>query len=149
MIIDSLENSARYENLNPYFKPAFEYLKSLDLSKLEPGKKALDGNNLIINVNNTKLKTKEAAKLEVHDKYIDIQVPVSSMESFGWKDRAECVKSNAPFDADKDIEFFLDIPTTYFSLQPGEFVIFFPEDAHAPCVGEGDIQKIIFKAIDK
>ena len=145
MIIDSLKNSARIESLNPYFKQAFDYLKSLDFSKLEAGKTELNGDALFVMINDTNLKTKDDAKLEVHNKYIDIQVPVSCAESFGWKDRAKCEVVSVPFDAEKDIEFYADIPTTYFTLQPGEFAIFFPEDGHAPCVGEGPIRKIIVK----
>jgi len=145
MIIDSLKNSARIEGLNPYFKQAFDYLKSLDFNKLEAGKIELNGDALFVMVNDTNLKTKDDAKLEVHDKYIDIQVPVSCAESFGWKDRSKCEVVGVPFNAEKDIEFYADVPTTYFSLQPGEFVIFFPEDSHAPCVGEGPIRKIIVK----
>jgi len=145
MIIDSLKNSVRVESLNPYFKQAFDYLKSLDFSKLEAGKTELNGDVLFVVVNDTNLKTKDAAKLEVHNKYIDIQIPVSCAESFGWKDRAQCKSLNAPFNEEKDIEFYDDVPTTYFTLQPGEFVIFFPEDGHAPCVGEGPVRKIIVK----
>ena len=145
MIIDLLKNSARIENLNPYFKQAFDYLKSLDFTKLEAGKTELDGDSLFVMVNDTNLKTKDAAKLEVHNKYIDIQIPVSCAESFGWKERTKCKSVNAPFDEEKDFEFYDDVPTTYFTLQSGEFVIFFPEDGHAPCIGEGSIRKIIIK----
>ena len=145
MIIDSLKNSAKIESLNPYFKQAFDYLKSLDFNNLDAGKTELNGDVLFVMVNDTNLKTKDAAKLEVHDKYIDIQIPVSCAESFGWKDRARCETVSIPFNTEKDIEFYADVPTTYFTLQPGEFAIFFPEDGHAPCVGEGPIRKIIVK----
>lgn len=145
MIIDSLKNSALIEGLNPYFKQAFDFLKSADLKNLEPGKMELSGNALFLMINDLNLKTKDDAKLEVHNKYIDIQVPVSCAESFGWKNRAECKTVAIPFNEEKDVEFYGDIPTTYFTLQPGEFVIFFPEDGHAPSVGEGPIRKIIVK----
>lgn len=147
MIIDSLKNSARYERLNPYFEQAFEYLKTLDFKKLEAGKTILTPDALFVNVSNTKLKTKEDARLEVHNKYIDIQIPVSGPESFGWKERRNCNEVSSPYNTEKDIEFFSDAPSTYFTLLPDEFVIFFPEDAHAPCVGEGDMQKIIVKVL--
>lgn len=147
MIIDSLQNTTRYEQLNPYFKQAFDYLKSLDLSSLQAGKTILVEEALFVMVNDAKLKNKPDAKLEVHNKYIDIQIPVSAAESFGWKERAACTDAMDPFNTEKDIAFFGDTPTTYFTLQPGEFVIFFPEDGHAPCVGEGDIRKIIVKVL--
>jgi len=147
MIIDSLKNSTRYEGLNPYFKQAFDYIKSLDFASLEAGKTILVENALFIMVNDTKLKNKPDAKLETHNKYIDIQVPVSTAEAFGWKERSICSDVTVPYTTEKDIEFYGDTPTTYFTLQPLEFAIFFPEDAHAPCVGEGDIRKIIVKVL--
>ncbi|MBP8115537.1 MAG: YhcH/YjgK/YiaL family protein, partial [Chitinophagaceae bacterium] len=33
----------------------------------------------------------------------------------------------------------------YFQLTNGQFVIFFPEDVHAPMIGEGDIKKLVIK----
>lgn len=145
MIIDSLENSFRYEQLNPRFKKAFEYLKSLDLSKLEPGKTEIEGRELHVSISNSNLKTKENAKLEVHNDYLDIQLPVSKPEGFGWSARQNAKTEVAPFNPEKDIQFFEDKPETYFTIEPGNFVIFFPEDAHAPCVGDGEVLKIVVK----
>lgn len=145
MIIDSLENASRYESLNPRFKKAFEYLKSLDFSKLEPGKHEIEGRELHVSISNSNLKTKENAKLEVHNNYLDIQLPISKAEGFGWTARQKVKKEVAPFNTEKDIQFFEDKPETYFTIEPGNFVIFFPEDAHAPCVGEGEILKIVVK----
>ena len=33
------------------------------------------------------------------------------------------------------------------TLVPGEFIIFSPEDGHAPLIGEGEIKKIIIKVV--
>jgi YhcH/YjgK/YiaL family protein len=145
MIIDRLGNSALYESLNPLFKKAFDYLKSLDLTKIEAGKTSLEGNDLYVSVSNSNLKDKENAKLEVHNNYIDIQLPVSKAEGFGWIGRKKLKKETAPYDAEKDILFFDDQPQTYFSIEPGNFAIFFPEDGHAPCIGEGSVMKIVVK----
>ena len=46
---------------------------------------------------------------------------------------------------DKYITFYRDPVEMVFTLSPGEFVIFFPEDAHAPCIGEGVIRKMVAK----
>lgn len=145
MIIDHLKNSAQYEQLNPLFKKAFDYLKSLDFSKIEVGKTQIEGTDLFISISNSNLKTKEDAKLEVHDKYIDIQMPISKAEGFGWIARNELTAESAPFNTEKDIQFFEDKAKTYFSVEPGNFAIFFPEDGHAPCIGEGTILKIVVK----
>ncbi|GAB6012409.1 NanQ anomerase/TabA/YiaL family protein [Viscerimonas tarda] len=145
MIIDHLKNSAQYEQLNPLFKKAFDYLKSLDFSKIEAGKIQLEGADLYVSISNSNLKTKENAKLEVHNNYIDIQLPVSKAEGFGWIGRNELAQESAPYNTEKDIQFFDDKPKTYFNLEPGNFAIFFPEDGHAPCVGEGAVLKIVVK----
>ena len=34
---------------------------------------------------------------------------------------------------------------TFYTLRPGQFTILFPEDGHAPMIGEGDVRKIIVK----
>lgn len=145
MIIDSLKNTAPYEQMNPLFKKAFEYIKTLDFSKLEVGKTILEGDNLFVSISDSTLKSKDIAKLEVHNSYIDIQLPVSKAETFGWSGRSNLKSEAASFNNEKDIQFFNDIPDSYITVKPGDFLIFYPEDAHAPCIGEGSILKIVVK----
>lgn len=145
MILDSLKNSDVYNNIHPLFKKVFEYLKSTDFSKIEVGKIELKGKDLFVIISDSDMKSREDAKLEVHNKYIDIQLPVSKSESFGWKARADMKDEREPFNEEKDIQFFKDGYTTLFSVSPGNFVILFPEDGHAPCIGEEKIRKIVVK----
>lgn len=145
MIIDSIDKLDEYAKLNPLFPKAIDYIKSLDFDNLQPGKVELDGKNLFVSVSESNMKTPENAKPEVHDKYIDIQLPVSKPEGFGWSPRADMKNEFAPFDETKDIQFFTDKTSMQFELCPGNFAIFFPQDAHAPCIGEGTIIKIVVK----
>lgn len=147
MIFDSLQNSHRYEAMHPLFKKAFDYLKNNDLSQAAPGKIVLDGERLYINVSELHGKKAEDAKLELHRKYIDIQIVFSGNEAMGWCTDSHCQTEIAPYSDEKDIVYFEDTPTTYVHVKPGEFVIFFPEDGHAPCVGEGAIKKAIVKVL--
>ncbi|NDW10751.1 YhcH/YjgK/YiaL family protein [Dysgonomonas sp. 520] len=149
MIIDNLKNSSVYEGINPLFPKAFEYLKSLDFANLEPGKTVLVENELIVNISDTNLKKVEDAKPEAHDKFIDIQMPVSTAEGFGWACRDLMKEPAGEFDTTKDIIFYKDKTTMNFKLNPGDFAIFFPEDVHAPCIGEGPIRKIVVKILVK
>lgn len=49
------------------------------------------------------LKREEEASLEVHDKYIDVQVLIAGeVETMGWRERREC-RVPGPFDAEEDI----------------------------------------------
>lgn len=146
MILDSLKNCALYENVNPRMKKAFALIASTDWTKMEPGIHELDGKDIYVNVMERELKRKPDAKLEVHNEYIDIQVLVTGKEeSFGWSERRELKLPRGEFDAAKDIQFFDDVPQTYYTLRPGQFTVLFPEDGHAPMVGEGTVRKIIVK----
>ena len=40
---------------------------------------------------------------------------------------------------------YADRPTSWLHLVPGQVAVFFPEDAHAPIIGEGKIRKMIGK----
>ena len=145
MIIGSLNNLSDYNKLHPLFSKAFEYLKSINLNNPQIGKVEIDGQNLFISIGESTLKSPENAKLEAHDKYIDIQLPLSKSERFGWESREALKLESAPFNSEKDIHFFEDKPSMYIDVQPGNFIIFYPTDAHAPCIGEGSILKIVIK----
>lgn len=145
MILDSLKNCEMYEKMHPLFKEAFDYLKSVDFEKVEVGKTELKGKDLFLMVSDSDMKTVEEAKMEVHNKYIDIQLPVSKAETYGWKARAELKEEREAFNEEKDIQFFHDKGTTLVTAVPGDFAVFFPEDGHAPCIGEGKIRKVVVK----
>lgn len=145
MVIDSLQHTEIYEKINPLFKIAFDYIKSTDFTIAEAGKVELHGKDLFVMVSDTKLKPEVDAMLEVHNDYIDIQIPISRSETFGWASRSDLKSEKEPFNNEKDIQFFIDKPKTFFIVNPGDFVIFWPQDGHAPCVGEGSIRKVIIK----
>jgi biofilm protein TabA len=145
MIIDSLENSGKYISLHPRFAKAFEYLKTVDLATIEVGKYPIDGKDIHASVSAKDGVTKDAAKFEAHDHYIDIQVCPSGTETLGWKPREECSDIKEPYNSEKDVTFFNDKPGTYFQLHAGQFAIFYPEDVHAPMIGEGVIRKLVIK----
>ena len=88
---------------------------------------------------------REQAKLECHRKYIDIQLVLEGMDEMGWKTASDCHEPVAAYSADRDIQFFRDAPASWIATPPGAFCIFFPEDAHAPLVSQGNIRKVILK----
>ena len=145
MIVDVLANSERIEGLNPYFKVVFDYIKTHDLSSMPVGRIDIDGDNAYLKIEDAKGRKTEEAVYERHDKYIDIQMPLSMPESYGWKAQSLLGEEQAPYDVAGDFTFYRDPVEMVFTLSPGEFVIFFPEDAHAPCIGEGEIRKMVAK----
>lgn len=145
MILDSLENSARYESLNPYFKMAFDYVKNTDWSKVEPGKIMLDGKNCFINYMEQTGKTSEAAKFETHNNYLDIQIPLDGTEIMGFIPTCELQQPDAPYNPEKDITKYSDKTTCFVTLKPKHFAVFWPWDGHQPCIGEGTWHKLVVK----
>ena len=145
MIVDTLGEATLYEALHPRFKQAFDYLKQHDLSKAPVGKIMLDGDSLFISVAEMVGKEAQAARTETHQQYIDIQMPLSGSETIGWIAADACTHVTQSYDVTKDIAFFEDRPTTYVTLQPGQFAIFFPQDGHAPGITSGNLKKIIVK----
>ncbi len=144
MVLDSVTEAKKYYALHPRFQQAFEFINAYS-GKFAPGKYVIDGDELFMSVVNGKLKKEEEARLEAHDRYIDIQVVLSGSERHGWKSRKECREVQTSYDAEKDILFYRDLPTSYVDVRAGEFVVFFPEDAHAPMIGKGEITKAIIK----
>lgn len=146
MVIDTIENLGKYVSLNPLFKDVVEFLKANDLNKLEDGKHFIKDKDLFVNIQNAKGKTKEVALLETHKKMIDIQVPLSTAETFGYTPL--CDLPEAEYNAEKDITKYEGLAETYVTCKPGEFAIFFPQDGHAPCISdEKEIKKAIFKVL--
>ena len=145
MIIDKLENLKKYESLNPLFPKVVEFLQGNDLDKLETGKHEIVGKDLFVNIQMAKGKTPDEAVIETHDKMIDIQIPLSASETFGYTQRDALPK--AEYNAEKDITKIPNLAAdSYVTCQPGMFAIFFPQDGHAPCIaGVPEIKKAIFK----
>lgn len=148
MILDSLKNKEQYIALHPRFKQVFDYIDNNDVAALECGRHDIDGDNIFVNVQELDLKARSEARLELHRKYIDIQLLLKGpVEEFGWSEKKDCLKAEAEFDEQKDVQFFTDEPQCFYSVGEGQFSILFPEDGHAPMLGEGHVKKCIFKIL--
>ena len=145
MIIDTIENLGKYVALNPLFADVIEFLKNNDLRTREEGKYPIKDKNLFLSVQVAKQRTKESAFIETHIEMVDIQIPISCAETYGYSPL--CDLPEFEYDAELDMTKYGDTkPQTYVTIKPGQFVIFFPQDGHAPCIiDEPEIKKVIFK----
>lgn len=147
MILDSISNGNKYSSLHPLFAKAFDYISKTDLASLEVGKFDIDGENLrgIVSDKNGTTVEESTAKFECHNAHIDIQVCIRGKETIGWKPRGACVSPRGEYSPEKDVLFYNDAPDMFFGLTDDQFVIFYPEDVHAPMIGEGVIKKLVIK----
>ena len=145
MIIDTLDNLGKYVALNPLFADVVEFLKSHDLQTMEAGSYPIKDKDVALKLSLTKQRTKETAFLETHIEMIDIQIPITCAETFGYSPL--CDLPAFEYNEEKDITKYGDTkPQTYVTVNPGQFAIFFPQDGHAPCIIEKEeIKKAIFK----
>ncbi len=145
MILSQIKEADRYLSIHPHFAKAFAFLAQYGLAELAKGRHEIDGDNVYAMVIKGTGQTRSKAKLEVHRKYIDVQYVISGSDDMGWMDLKACKDSLGPYDPQDDAELFADTPSTWVSVSPGDFAIFFPEDAHAPAGGENEFHKVVVK----
>jgi len=145
IIMDNLQRAERYYDMHPAFEKAFAFLRRNDLAELPDDRYEIDGDRLFCMISKGPGRSRTEAKLEAHRKYIDIQYVIAGADEMGWKPAAGCKLIDTSYDADKDIGFFKDRPDSWTKVSAGSFVIFFPQDAHAPLVSGGEIHKAVLK----
>jgi YhcH/YjgK/YiaL family protein len=145
MILDTLGNARRYQALNPGFARAFAFLLRDDLKELPSGRHEIDGDRVYALVSREPGRRKEDARLETHERYVDIQLVLAGTDDIGWKSRSLCMSPAGEYDPKADVAFFTDEPDAWLSVKSGAFAVFFPEDAHMPLISAGQLHKVVVK----
>lgn len=147
MVVDRLAESGRYLRMHPLFQQAFGFLNEVARGpeRFADGRHTLVEGQLAVILERAEGRGPAGARLEAHRKMIDIQLVLSGEERIGWRPQPECREIVEAYSAERDIEFYLEKPTAWLDLRPGDFAIFFPSDAHAPLAGSGPLRKAIAK----
>lgn len=145
MILDTLDRLENYAYLSPLMGKVVEFFRNTDLSSLQPGRIELQSDDLFVNVNRQDAQTRQQVPIEVHQEYIDIQVPVSCDEEMGFM--AECFlpSPSVPYDGVRDVAFYSGLCDSYINVRKGMFVVFFPGEGHAPAITNTGILKLVIK----
>ncbi|MBO5865354.1 MAG: YhcH/YjgK/YiaL family protein [Bacteroidaceae bacterium] len=145
MVLDLLENLKSYEALNTHFSKVMDFIANADLANLPLGRNEIDGDNVYANVMEAKPKSKDEAFVEIHRRYIDIQIPISADEIMGYTPINELPEP--VYDSSSDAAIYpVGMPARdYFNVRKGEFVIFFPQDGHAPAITPSPLKKVVIK----
>lgn len=145
--INNEEFDMQYE-LNPErWEKAFEFLRDTDLKSVAKGRYELEGKDLYASIDEYITKNEEDARFESHCIYADIQYVISGEEQIGVLplDRTTIT---IPYDEEKDICFLTSPENNYRHAAPDRYFIFFPQDAHRPCVRKDDnttVRKVVVK----
>lgn len=146
MIKDKLTNADTYYGISERLKQGFEWLKNNDLLNIPDGRYLIDGEKIFANVQS--YITKDDAPYEAHRRYADIQYMIKGLEKVGVTDYSNCT-TDKEYDKEKDIEFLhCNICSSYQTLEEGEFLVFYPQDAHQPSLTPDNklsVKKVIVK----
>ena len=147
MILANIKDAERYYHLNPNFKDAFQFLKSLSEDSPEGGFE-FDGFRGHVVALTTCDTTPDGnpKNAEAHRKYLDIHYVISGTEAIGYA-AADSLPTVTEYFADEDYQLFSGKMQKVF-LREGDFCIVFPEDAHTPGMrasGDEHLKKAVVK----
>ncbi len=138
MIFDSIKNAGIYEGISANLKAAIDYMKNHDLNAMEPGRYPVaDGKVLVIIKKGFSTKEMDQAKWESHRKDIDIQYLLEGEEVIGYCPTSE-IKPCTEYDEKTDKILYTNDGHGFMThMKAGDFLILFPDDAHATCLNPG------------
>ena len=132
MIFGTKETIHAYKGLNERIDRAIDYILHFD-SSTEPGRYEIDGDNLYANVFCGETASMEMITFEAHRQYLDLQYLVEGSEIMIYAPLETCT-SISDYDKEEDFCFYRGSGTK-FKVQPGNFYLLHPFDAHAPGYG--------------
>jgi biofilm protein TabA len=145
MIIDTFSNWKLYSWTHAPFRAGFEFLESLDPA-IADGKYEIDGDNVYAMVQTYETKPASGYEFETHRVYADIQYLISGRETILWAPH-EGLTVVTPYEPDVEMQAAEPNASELF-LDAGRFAVFFPDDAHAPCLACPDpstVRKVVVK----
>ena len=149
MIYDSLANAGTYAGLNPGIDRVLKAAQEISAESFPGEPVVLDGTNIFINVPCYETQGTDTAIFEAHRQYIDVFVMVEGTETVYVK-KTDTLK-HITKSYDPSIEALLadfEEDAIPVRLEPGDFLILFPQDAHAPGCHAGEassVKKLIGK----
>ena len=149
MIIDSISRAERYRGLHLGIDRVFEAVKEYTSENYPGGRIPLDGENIYLNFLEYDTHSSAEGMTEAHRVYIDVMYLVEGTEVVYVKPVHRLQKVTREYDARIDALLAeIDGDSSEIRLMPGDFLILFPEDAHAPACSVDQsvhVKKIIGK----
>ena len=126
-----------------------EYLKGLDLAKLEVGRHDIT-DRIYMNVMEPELADATSKKAELHHNYLDIQVLIRGVENIEVGVTYPDLNKYEAYHEDDDYQLTQDIDNkSTITLVPNMFAVFYPYEPHKPCCNvsgqSAKIKKLVVK----
>lgn len=144
MIVHALTRLQEIKSVLPHADRVLRFLADTELNQIETGRVDIQGDDVYAMIIRDPARRPEDGQLEVHRRYLDIQILLAGQERIGWRDLGTCANPLA-YDQDADLQFLEDEPQVWVDLLPKQFALFLPSDAHLPMVGDGPLEKAVIK----
>ncbi|MEA4866314.1 MAG: YhcH/YjgK/YiaL family protein [Sphaerochaeta sp.] len=149
MFKGTLDDPASWQLLPQPIIRALQFLKDTDLKSLPVSEIELDGRSMFVQIQHRCTLEEHETKMEAHDKYIDIHHVIEGSESIGYIPRVQAGDMIVDILEEKDICFFPPCPQKEMFINSGSsFMVFYPDDAHQPCIANetpSPIKKTVVK----
>lgn len=143
MLFSHLDNPGTYQLLtrSQVWQQAMDWIK-INSKNAEKGVYELRGQDMYVNVHGYDTLPEDQCIFESHRRYIDLQYCISGGECIAWQLSSNLIPDR-DYDPERDFQFYKPgICAAHFTLAPGCFAIFFPEDAHRPKQYDGTNQSV-------
>lgn len=148
MVVDSLANADLYRALGPGIAAGLQWLRDFDPARTPDGRHDIQGDDLFALVQSYDTTPGAEKRFESHEVYADIQLVAAGRERL-LHTATRSLEVLEAYDPERDIAFYHEPPaSSSVLLQPGDFAILFPDDAHKPgCMAGGreGVRKVVVK----
>ena len=141
MIYAHIDEAKNYYGLGDVFAWALRQLAREDLKTIPAGKTELIPGKAWYSIDEPTTRPRDLVPFEAHREFIDIQMTISGDERIGCAHISRVVPAGA-YDEERDIQFFRGDGLT-LDCRKGMFAVFFPEDAHQPCLAPAEPSKVL------
>lgn len=149
MIVTNVNDYQETLYLSAQMKELIGKALAITASNPADGRHNIDGDSAFVLISSPMTEPHEKRLAEIHQKYLDVQILLSGKEVIGYGIELTHDAADQDYLADKDIAFYKDIPNEQFvSLNPGDFVVFYPYELHRPLC-EADKEQQVKKAVVK
>lgn len=154
MVIDKSVNrkllKVAMENNPDRWQKAFNFLVTADFKNAAIGTTDLIGKECFATISEYQSKDAHRAKIESHQKYIDIQMVIAGEEKIGLvlPKYATVVQ---PYVAERDVAFYTSDQVKNHTANAGRIFIFFKDDYHQPGlkIDQSEyVKKLVIKVLE-
>lgn len=146
MILSNLSKIQNYSYLNSGFIKALRFLKKNDFSIFENGRYDIEGDRMFAIVDEFIPKSISEIQWESHEQYAIIHYIFRGEERIGISKISDLEKTSE-YLPEKDTTFYKG-EGQFVTIKDGDFIIFFPKEAHTYGLSSGKntvIKKVIIK----